>query len=273
MRTFAIETLGCKVNQYENQQIRQFLESLGLTTAEPSEKPDLIMVYTCCVTHTASAKSRQCIHRVQSHNPAAFTVVCGCLPVMKNGELTAESGKDIHFVKDRNNLATIIQKIVSSGSIKPASELHKPSNNPDLAIKTHNHIESKDKSAFPNFPKLPQLTSFKGPIKAFLKVQDGCDGPCTYCIVPKVRPQIHSKPILQILEEAKSLVQTATVLIEDTDPPSGRCERYFIVSLTTKTQSHEEKQNKLVSWYLYGKNEIVKVRITANGPKGAVGEK
>ena len=128
MKTFSIHTLGCKVNQYESQQIRELLEKFALRTAEPSEKPDLVVVNTCCVTHTASAKSRQQIRKIQKHHPEAIILVCGCMPslnrsgagpVIKNGFIwpksaknghSAQQAQNIQFVTNRDELAaTLIQ--------------------------------------------------------------------------------------------------------------------------------------------------------------------
>ncbi|MHC4572457.1 MAG: hypothetical protein ACYS0C_10335 [Planctomycetota bacterium] len=92
MKTFAINTLGCKVNQYESQQIRELLERLGLVEVEaPESEPDLTIINTCCVTHTASAKSRQYIRKAQKLSPDAVIVACGCLPTVQIGELNNSS--------------------------------------------------------------------------------------------------------------------------------------------------------------------------------------
>ncbi len=192
MRTFSIYTLGCKVNQYESQQIAQLLEELGLSAAVSGEKPDLAVINTCCVTGTASAKSRQYIQRALKANPAGVRVVCGCLPAMKSRENPACDGDNVHIISSRDDLAQRIAQIIIGY-------------NP--LIKAKNGLKIKDGMAkFAKYPKLPQLTSFKGHTRAFLKVQDGCDGLCTYCIVPRVRPDVQSKSIDEAVAEAKALV-------------------------------------------------------------------
>jgi threonylcarbamoyladenosine tRNA methylthiotransferase MtaB len=193
MRTFSISTLGCKVNQYESQQIREFLEGLGLSAVEPSEKPELVVINTCCVTATASAKSRQYIQRAGKLSPDAIRVVCGCLPAMKSREMTLSGGRNnVHIISSRDDLPAMLTQIVVGEN---------------TCIRAENGRQIKDEAAgFANYPRLPSLTSFKGHTRAFLKVQDGCDGQCTYCIVPKVRPDVHSKPIDEVIKEAKQLV-------------------------------------------------------------------
>ena len=192
MRTFSIYTLGCKVNQYESQQIAQLLEELGLSAAVSGEKPDLAVINTCCVTGTASAKSRQYIQRALKANPAGVRVVCGCLPAMNSRESPPCDGDNVHIISNRDDLAKRIAHIIIGG-------------NP--LIKAKNGLKIKDGMAkFAKYPKLPRLSSFKGHTRAFLKVQDGCDGLCSYCIVPKVRPDVQSKSIDEAVAEARALV-------------------------------------------------------------------
>jgi threonylcarbamoyladenosine tRNA methylthiotransferase MtaB len=203
MKTFAINTVGCKVNQYESQQIRELLEQLGLNHVETSKgEPDLIVINTCCVTLSASAKSRQCIRKAQKLSPEAVIVACGCLPTAQIGELNNLS-KNIHLISHRETIAATLSQIVNGKAIAPNSQ------NPqsDILIKPKNGSKIKLKNKLAEPPKLTRLTSFKGHTRAFLKIQDGCDGYCSYCIIPKARPFVHSKPAEAILQEAQGLVE------------------------------------------------------------------
>ena len=191
MKTFAINTLGCKVNQYESQQARELLEKLGLEHLDGSGKPELVIINTCCVTHTASAKSRQYIRKAQKLNPQAVMVVVGCLPAVEIGELNGFDAKNVHIVKSRDALAAALTRIVNNAYIK--------TENP-LKIKPKNKLNA-------SAPELAPLTTFKGQTRAFMKVQDGCDGHCSYCIIPKTRPSVRSKPAEEALREAKALVE------------------------------------------------------------------
>jgi threonylcarbamoyladenosine tRNA methylthiotransferase MtaB len=191
MKTFSIITLGCKVNQYESQQIRQLLEKFGLILVESTENPDIVVVNTCCVTHTASAKSRQYVRKVRRFNPDAAIVVSGCLPTVQTcSELVESIGelngldKKAYIIKNRQTIASVLSRIANGTSKNP-----KPSCENNLAAQ----------------PGLPSLTCFKGHTRAFLKIQDGCDGYCSYCIVPKTRPIVQSRPLNSILEEAQAL--------------------------------------------------------------------
>jgi threonylcarbamoyladenosine tRNA methylthiotransferase MtaB len=209
MKTFAINTIGCKVNQYESQQIRELLERFGLNQVETFQSvPDLVVINTCCVTLSASAKSRQRIRKAQKLSPDAIIVVCGCLPAVQilrlcsgqAGELN-NPGKNIHLVKHRETIAATLSRIINNGK-DAVSNSQSQNNN----IKTENNSKIKLKNHV-ELPKLTQLTSFKGHTRAFLKIQDGCDGYCTYCIVPKTRPIVQNKPIEAVLQEAKALVE------------------------------------------------------------------
>jgi threonylcarbamoyladenosine tRNA methylthiotransferase MtaB len=222
MKTYSINTLGCKVNQYESQQIRELLEKSGLRDAELSEKPDLIVINTCCVTHTASAKSRQQIRKFQKHHPESIIVVCGCLPVINNNisqpdddistDQSAAQAEKTHFITNRDELAATLTQLISSAY--PKHYLQADRNCTDgLNLQSINSIKAefdakiKLKKGFIENPELPVLTCFKNQTRAFLKVQDGCDGFCTYCIIPKTRPDVRSKPIDEAVEEAKLLVK------------------------------------------------------------------
>jgi len=203
MKIFAINTLGCKVNQYESQQIRELLEQLGLDQVETADKPDLIVINTCCVTHTASAKSRQHIRKAQKLSPNAVIVVSGCLPTVQIGEL-GNLGKNVHLIRHRETIAATLSRVVNGRTTRSDAQNLQLCQNTIIKAKNSPKIKCKNKLA--DWPELPQLTSFKGHTRAFLKIQDGCDGYCSYCIVPKTRPFVRSKPVEAVLQEAQALV-------------------------------------------------------------------
>jgi len=206
MKTFSINTLGCKVNQYESQQIRELLEQLGLHKIEPAKKPNLAVINTCCVTHNASAKSRQYIRKAQKLNLDAVVVVCGCLPAVQIGELD-NAGKNVHLIKNRDDLAAILRRIVGNKAAALGSQSPQSCPYINTIIKAENNLKIKYKNESKNYRELPPLTSFNGHTRAFLKIQDGCDAYCSYCIVPKTRPFVHSKPENAVLQEAQTLVK------------------------------------------------------------------
>ncbi len=205
MKTFSINTLGCKVNQYESQQIRELLEQLGLSKVDSPTEPDLVVINTCCVTHTASAKSRQYIRKAQKRSPDTVVVVSGCLPTFQTGELNAPA-ENVHLIRNRSDLAATLCRIADgpTGTVSPKTTQSWS----DISIRAQNNIESKRKIISENHLELPSLTSFDGQIRAFLKVQDGCDGYCSYCVIPRTRPFVRSKSQADVIKEATALVES-----------------------------------------------------------------
>jgi len=214
LHSFAILTLGCKVNSYESQQIRQLLETSGLTQVDTAQAPQLVVINTCCVTHTASAKSRHLINQAQKHGPEAV-VICGCLPTVETDELRA-LGENVHVVKNRCDLAATLSRLVHTKSTAPDSAPPAPATAGATAL-PHEHPaaafirpenDSKVKSERDLCPpeELPPLTSFQNQTRAFLKIQDGCDAFCSYCIIPTARPVVRFRKPEEILAEATALV-------------------------------------------------------------------
>jgi threonylcarbamoyladenosine tRNA methylthiotransferase MtaB len=193
LKTFNITTLGCKVNQYESQQIRQLLENAGLAAAALSEKPNIVVVNTCCVTHIASAKSRRYINNARKLSPNAAIVVRGCLPTAQTGELN-KIDDNIHLIGHNTDLSAELLRIITGQTTDAQNNVSKTATDPKI----------KHKNNIP--PELAPLTSYAGHTRAFLKIQDGCDGYCTYCIVRTIRTNLYSKNPADVLQEARDLV-------------------------------------------------------------------
>ncbi|MBN2512878.1 MAG: hypothetical protein JXB18_08080, partial [Sedimentisphaerales bacterium] len=179
MKFFTIQTLGCKVNQYESQQIRQILQDIGLACAAPGQPVDLVIVNSCCVTGTASAKSRQSLRRFQSLYPNAKLILTGCLAVADSDELKTLSASDVRLVPNKDNIALAVQDLLNLTSASGLQGLSKPLS-PDK-------IKDKNSSPAAEHDHLEPLKSYTGQCRAFLKIQDGCDAFCSYCIIPKIR--------------------------------------------------------------------------------------
>jgi threonylcarbamoyladenosine tRNA methylthiotransferase MtaB len=215
MKTYLLKTLGCKVNQYESRQIQQLLEQIGLKPAAPGEYADIIIINTCCVTRVASSKSRQSIRHAIGNNPDARLIVTGCLPIGQENELNIPAEKCL-IVKDKEHLPAILKKILFSHntdcqtqtinkpllSCKIKDKTEKPQH-----IVTFSPLEKTDPYNSIEKPNvLPLLKSYDGQCRAFLKVQDGCDAYCTYCIIPKIRTQVCNKDVNTIIQEARNLI-------------------------------------------------------------------
>lgn len=207
MKTFAINTLGCKVNQYESQQIRELLEGFDLCRVELPDNPDLVVVNTCCVTHIASSKSRQYIRKAQKSNPQCTVVVAGCLPVGQRGELANIDG-DVHFVSQKSDLPSVLVGLIEDNNVRefgtpcPATSLVRKTNRAGSSRK----IKNKSADVSRDGVGFSILKSYSGQSRAFLKIQDGCDGFCTYCIVSRIRTEIYNKPSEEVIQEAHHLI-------------------------------------------------------------------
>lgn len=214
MKTFLLKTLGCKVNQYESRQIHQVLENAGLMLAAPGQGADIVVVNTCCVTHIASSKSRRSIRRAAADNPDAVLIVTGCLPVGQAAELT-EPDENCLIVKEKERLPEILNRILSSQNHDCHTQsCSKPPLSGKIKDKTKNPQDivpltepSEIDNISTDYPHaLPLLNSFDGHCRAFLKVQDGCDAYCTYCIIPKIRTRVCNKDVKNIIQEARNLI-------------------------------------------------------------------
>lgn len=160
-------TLGCKVNQYETEFVRQGLVSAGYVDADEDAPADLCIINTCTVTNEGDAKSRQVIRKMARQNPAARIVVMGCYATRAPDEL-ASLPQVVEVVTDKREL-------------------------PDL-LGRFGVVDIPD-----------GISSFGDRHRAYVKVQDGCLLRCSYCIIPKVRPDMHSRPMDSILDEIRRL--------------------------------------------------------------------
>lgn len=205
MKTFAIHTLGCKVNQYESQQIIQLLLDSGLSPSRPHEQPSLAVINSCCVTSIASAKSRQAVRKMLRRYPDIPVILVGCLPAGDADELRNLAGSNLIIIADKERLpAEISQLLHNSRRMDPPQCISKTPI-PDK-IKDKNHSNSLAKHDLPK--SLKPLSLFAGHSRAFLKVQDGCDAFCSYCIIPRIRTKVCYKAVNSVLQEAQKLIDS-----------------------------------------------------------------
>ncbi len=230
---YLLTTLGCKVNQYESQQIRELLESFGLRPAVAGQQADLAVVNTCAVTVSASRKNRQAIRRL-SRGGRTPVVVVGCGASADRDRLSELAGVVAVFGHDvdvRSELHALLSKRLdhpSEGSTRrtlPVAGEPFGSRGNEVSMKPEDTTPIPEASTPANpgsplriiAPDLPivkktdvllgRIEVFAGHQRAFLKVQDGCDAFCTYCIIPRLRPVLGSKPVEIAVAEAEALVR------------------------------------------------------------------
>ena len=179
MPTFTIVTLGCKVNRCESEGLAQQLIQSGYTPAADRQTTDLCIINTCAVTQKAAMQSRQAIRQIERTHPAARIVVTGCYAQIDPQHLKKIQGID--FIVGHTQKHRIVE-IITPHSRKL----------PDLVCI---HEEVGHERQFQDLP----LSACAGRTRPFLKIQDGCDAFCTYCIVPYARGRSRSMPVAAVL--------------------------------------------------------------------------
>ncbi len=180
-----IYTLGCKVNQYESEAIAEAAEAAGLLVRDASERCDAYIINTCTVTAESDRKSRQFIRRAIAENPEAAIVVTGCLTQVSAGSVAAIPGVD-HICGCRDKLRTVDAVLRLVGREKPSA--------PTVEVEPLSGADFEDMS-IKRFPRT----------RAYIKIEDGCESHCAYCIIPQARGGIRSKPRESVLREVSRL--------------------------------------------------------------------
>ncbi len=183
---FVVFSLGCKVNQYEGRSLIKELEDRGFEATDALEKADCYIINTCSVTAEADKKSRQAVARVLKLNPQAKVVICGCSS--QNDPKPYENKPNVRLISGTSGKMSLIDSIMSD--IVQGNRVVKP----PLVYEDDLHGE---------------LTKTRG----YIKVQDGCDNFCSYCIVPYLRGRSRSRKLESIVDEAKSMAEKTRELV------------------------------------------------------------
>ncbi|MBQ3559781.1 MAG: tRNA (N(6)-L-threonylcarbamoyladenosine(37)-C(2))-methylthiotransferase MtaB [Agathobacter sp.] len=187
MKKAALHNLGCKVNAYETEAMQQMLESAGYEIVSFGEKADVYVINTCSVTNMADRKSRQMLHRAKKMNPEAVVVAAGCYVQTKEQEAMVDEAIDI--IIGNNKKHELVSKL-------------------DEFFRDHGKIDAvldiNDKTQ--EFEEL-YLEKPSEHTRAFIKVQDGCNQFCSYCIIPYARGRVRSRNMDSVLEEVVRLAK------------------------------------------------------------------
>ena len=187
MKKAALHNLGCKVNAYETEAMQQMLEEAGYEIVPFSEKADVYVINTCSVTNMADRKSRQMLHRAKKRNPDAAVVAAGCYVQTKEDEAKCDEAIDILI--GNNQKKELVERLDAffAGRGEKVE-----------AVVDINH----EKQAFEELT----LDHAAEHTRAFIKVQDGCNQFCSYCIIPYARGKVRSRALKEVTEEARNLV-------------------------------------------------------------------
>lgn len=207
-------SLGCKVNIYESELVTNILKNNNYTVVDFEDKADIYIINTCSVTNESDKKSRKMINRAKKNNPAAIIIVMGCYSQVNAEDI------DVDIVlgnKDKSKIVEIIEEYIKTKQKKKI-------------IYDLTKVE---------FEKM-EITNFDSHTRAFVKIQDGCNAFCSYCIIPYVRGRVRSKDPEDVIKEVTTLVEKGYKEIVLTGIHTGR----YGTDINTTL---EELLNKLVN--------------------------
>ena len=188
MPTIAFATLGCRVNQYDTDSMRGLFLEKGFQDVSYDEKADVYVINTCSVTQMGEKKSRQLIRRAKKHNPQSVVIVTGCYAQLDPELLAAMDGVSaVVGTNEKKKVVTIVEELLANPSQQAITAVH----------------NVRQVEAFEEIPLYPSAVEHT---RADLKIQEGCNNFCTFCIIPYTRGALKSRQPDAIIAEAKRLV-------------------------------------------------------------------
>ena len=184
----ALHNLGCKVNAYETEAMQQILEEAGYEIVPFSEYADVYVINTCSVTNMADRKSRQMLHRAKKQNPDAIVVGAGCYVQTKEAQALVDESIDIVIGNNKKH------------ELVPLLREYEASHRKMACVADINH----EKQTYEEL----SLSRTAEHTRAFIKVQDGCNQFCTYCIIPFARGRVRSRELPDVLQEIRTLAKS-----------------------------------------------------------------
>ena len=202
----ALHNLGCKVNAYETDAMQQLLEENGYEIVPFTECADVYVINTCSVTNMADRKSRQMIHRARKKNPQAIVVAAGCYVQTSTEEVIEDLAVDIVIGNNqKNHLVDCIEEFENKNHPVCAEDAGQGAQAKNTEEKIVDCIDiNQDEQEYEYFlvNKTAEHT------RAFIKVQDGCNQFCSYCIIPYARGRVRSRSIEDVVEEVTTLAKS-----------------------------------------------------------------
>lgn len=194
MKKVALHNLGCKVNSYEIDVMQQMLQKNGYQIVEFEQKADIYIVNTCSVTSIADRKSRQMLHKAKKNNPDSIVVAVGCYVQTGTEDILKDEGIDLAIGNNKKkDLVNILEQFLrEKGMHTEDKTLH------NTTIIDINHTKEYEEMT------LEQTAEHT---RAYIKIQDGCNQFCTYCIIPYARGRVRSRKKEDIIKEIKGLVK------------------------------------------------------------------
>jgi len=204
IKRVALATLGCRVNQAESDSLAEQFQARGYQVVRSHQPADVFILNSCTVTHVADRKSRQVLRQAKRANPNALIAVTGCYAQMGAGEVAAMLGVDLVVGNgDKPCLVDIIEEAIAA---RPVTEGSAPGglgvgpSSPSSFALPAATILGDSRLGGADYPATPRRT------RALIKIQDGCDNFCTYCIVPKARGPRRSVPVQEVVDAVQEKV-------------------------------------------------------------------
>ena len=210
MKTVKLITMGCKVNQYDTQSMQETLLHNGYAVVEDTPRADLYVINTCTVTNTADRKARQVIRRALRENPDAKVLVTGCYAESDRGAIEQIPGVTLVFGnREKSDFQTYLDALDAemlpgerSVGARPSPSASRVRGKTLLSVHPVQHDAVREHARFSS-----GVSSAGKRTRALIKVQDGCSAFCTYCIIPYVRGRMTSRPLADIVEEARRIAE------------------------------------------------------------------
>ncbi len=186
MKTVAFTTLGCRVNQYDTDAMKGLFIKAGYEVVDFEDQADVYVINTCSVTHMGEKKSRQLIRKAKRRNEAAHVVVTGCYAQLDPDTIAAIDGVSLVIgTANRNKIVDLVEQV-------------------EATEKQINAV--RDIMGESSFEEMPLHGNELDKTRAFMKIQEGCNNYCAFCIIPYTRGKLKSRLIPDIVEEAKRLI-------------------------------------------------------------------
>lgn len=182
----AFHTLGCKVNQYETEALKEQFQDAGYEIVSEDDFADVYVINTCTVTNMSDRKSRQYIRKMKRVNPSAVVAVTGCYAQVSPEEVAAM--EDVDIVAGTNEKHRLLRYVEEFAAVKK-QQYH---------VKPYEELTEYISSGI--------VTSMESRTRAYIKIQEGCNRFCSYCVIPYARGKVRSRSTDEILEEAKGLI-------------------------------------------------------------------
>ena len=194
MRKAALHNLGCKVNAYETEAMQEMLEKAGYEIVPFKEGADVYIINTCTVTNMADRKSRQMLHKARKMNPDAIVVATGCYVQAQKEDEPVDSAIDIVIGNNKKkDLVEIIDEFINERKLGTLNE-----SEPLMELIDINHTDEYEEL---------ELSTTTEHTRAYIKVQDGCNQFCSYCIIPYARGRVRSRKSEEVVAEVRRLVK------------------------------------------------------------------